>query len=228
MLVFIHGMWGSADMWKPFINYFGERGFKCKSIELKEGLDLRKTSFIDYVRKVKRIVGENDVVIGHSLGGLIVQKIAEEMKIKGGVAICPAPPRGIKFRKKMVVSSLKYLPKVIMKKPFKPDFSFSRKLFMNCLEEDEAKIAYEKLGEDSAIVAYEITMNKIAVNENKVSCPLLFIATKEDRASPPFIVEKIARKYNAEYKLYDGCHWIFKNWRDIADGIQAFLLNLYK
>lgn len=157
---------------------------------MKEGMDLRKVSFADYVGKVKKIVGREDILIGHSLGGLIVQKVAEEKEIKGGVAICSAPPKGIKFPKKFLFFSLKYLPKVIVKKPFKPDFSTSRKFFMNCLEEEGARMGYEKLEKDSAIVAYELAMNKIAVDEKRIKSPLLFIATKNDKSSLPIISKK--------------------------------------
>ncbi len=220
-------MWGRAEFWRLFINYFDNKGFKCRALDLKEGMDLRKVSFADYVGKVKKIARKEDILIGHSMGGLIVQKIAEEKEIKGGVAICSAPPKGIKFPKKFLFFSLKYFPKTIAKKPFKPDFFISRKFFMNCLEEEEARIEYEKLEKDSAIVGYELAMNKIAVDEKKVKCPLLFIATKDDTTSPPLIVKKMAEKYNVDYKIYGGCHWIFKNWRTIADGIQDFILSLY-
>ena len=227
MLLFLHGLWGRADFWNSFIDYFRSRNFKCMALELKEGMDLRKVSFSDYVDKVKKIAGRDDVIIGHSMGGLIVQKVAEEKEIKGGVAICSAPPKGVKFPKKFLLSSLKYLPKTILNKPFKPDFSFAKKFFMNCMKEEEARNAYEKLEKDSAIVAYELAMNKINVDEKKVKCPIIFIGGREDKASPPYIIERMAEKYNANFIIYDGCHWIFENWQIIAEHIQNFLLKLY-
>lgn len=53
------------------------------------------------------------------------------------------------------------------------------------------------------------------------------IATKDDRVCPPEMVEKITCKYNADFKVYDGCHHIFANWKDIADGIQIFMTKLW-
>jgi len=196
MLVFVHGMLSNADVWNPFLDYFSERGFSCKAVNLKEGLNLRKVHFRDYVDKVKAMVTEEDIIIGHSMGGLIVQKVAEETTIKGGVAICSAPPKGIKFSGRIVLSSSKYALKVIIK--------------------------------ESAIVTYELGMNRIAVDEKKVNCPLLFIATKKDRLCTPEMVKRIAEKYNAEYKLYDGCHHFFcdNNWRDIAKEIYKFIMQL--
>jgi pimeloyl-ACP methyl ester carboxylesterase len=98
---------------------------------------------------------------------------------------------------------------------------------VNGLGEKEARDVYENQGEESAIVNYEIAMNKIAVDESKVKCPLFFITTKDDRVCPPKMVEKIAGKYNADFKVYDGCHHIFANWQDIADGIQSFMTKLW-
>ncbi len=228
MLIFVHGMLASADVWHPLIDYFNERNFSCKAVDLREGLDLRKTRFQDYVNKVKAMVTEDDILIGHSMGGLIVQKVAEEATIKGGVAICSASPKGVKYRGAIVLASAKYAPKVIMRKPFKEDYRYIKEYMLVGVEEEKAKNIYEKLEEESAIVTHELGMNKIAVDEKKVKCPLLFIATKNDRICSPELVKRIAEKYDAEYRLYDGCHHFFcnNNWRDIAEGIHDFITKL--
>lgn len=228
MLIFIHGMWSNADVWKDYIKYFEERNFPCKAINLKENLDIRRASFNDYVKKVKNIVSKEDVIIGHSMGGLIVQKVAEEMNIKGGVAICSAPPKGIKFRNfGMLLSSLRYLPKILAKKPIKPTYSFLRKYILNCVDDEEARKIFYSIEPESPVAAYEVAMNKIYVDERKVKASLLFIAMKNDKASPPEMIEKIARKYKAKFVVLDGCHWIFKDWQGVAEEISKFLIKIY-
>lgn len=221
-------MLSNADVWHPVIEYFNERGFSCKAVNLKEGLDLRKTRIQDYVDKVKAMATEKDIVIGHSMGGLIVQKVAEETTIKGGVAICSAAPKGVRFRGGIVLASAKYAIKVIIGKPFKEDYKYVRKYMLVGVREEDAKNIYEKLEKESAIVTYELGMNRVAVDEKKVDCPLLFIATKRDKLCAPELVKRIAEKYNAEYRLYDGCHHFFydNNWRNIAEGIHDFITKL--
>ena len=229
MLIFAHGMLANADVWDPVIDYFTERNFSCKAVNLREGLNLRKARIQDYVNKVKAMVTEDDVVIGHSMGGLIVQKVAEETTIKGGVAICSAAPKGVKYRGDIVLASAKYAPKVILRKPFKEDYQYVRKYMLVGIGEEEARNIYEKLEEESAIVTHELGRNKIAVDETKVKCPLLFIATTNDRLCSPELVKRIAEKFDAEYRLYEGCHHFFcnSNWRDIAEGIHEFILTVY-
>jgi pimeloyl-ACP methyl ester carboxylesterase len=162
------------------------------------------------------------------MGGLIVQKIAEASDIKGGVAICSAAPKGVRYRGSIVLSSAKYAPQVIMGMPFKQDYRYVRKYMLIGMEEEKARSIYEKLENQSAIVTFELGLNRIAVNEKKVRCPLFFIGTQKDRVSPPELVQRIADKYHAEYKLYDGCHHFFsnENWREIAEGIHNFITKI--
>ncbi len=162
-------------------------------------------------------------------GGLIVQKVAEEADIKGGVAICSAAPKtGVKYRGFIVLSSAKYAPQVIKGLPFKQDYRYIKKYMLVGIEEEKAKSIYKKLEKQSVFVTYELGMNRIPVEEKKVRCPLFFIATKQDGISPPNLVQRIADKYNAEYTLYDGYHHFFSNdnWQEITEGIYNFITRL--
>jgi len=200
MLVFLHGMWCNSNVWHNFIEYFKARNYTCEAIDIKKGLDLKQATFMDYVNKVDSIVGKDDVLIGHSMGGLIVQKMAEKKKIKGGIAICSAPPKGVGFGNfSLTLHSLKFLPKIIAGKPFMPGSDFVKKFIANCIDETKIDKIVEKMEMESPHVAYELAMAKIRVDEKKIQSPLLFIATKEDRLSPPEVVKKIAEKYNAEF-----------------------------
>jgi len=225
MLIFVHGMGSNANVWDPIINYFNERDFSCKAINLREGLNLKKVHFQDYVEKVKAIASEEDIVIGHSMGGLIVQKVAEEANIKCGIAICSATPKGLRYHRNIILASAKFAPKVIRGRPFKQDYGYVRKYALVGLDEKKAKSAYNEIENDSSIVVFELGMKRIAVDENKVKCPLLFIGTKQDGICTPDLAKRLAEKYNAEYRIYDGCHNFFYNdsWQKIAEEIHSFI-----
>jgi len=143
MLIFVHGMCNIPEACNPVIEYFNHMGFSSNAINLREGLDLRKACFQDYVKKVKKIVKEDDILIGHSLGGLIVLKVAEETRIKAGVAICSAPPKGIKYKINILdfLQMLKYIPKIIKNEPFKPDYSLAKKFLLAGIDAGEEKSA---------------------------------------------------------------------------------------
>lgn len=228
MLIFIHGMLSSPAVWDAIIKYFDQRDFSCKALNLKAGVNLKKVHFQDYVDTVKTLVTKEDIVIGHSMGGLIVQKVAEEVDIKGGIAICSAAPKGVRYRGPIVLSSAKYAPQVIIGLPFKQDYGYIRKYMLVGIDEEKSKSIYKKLEKQSAFVTYELGMNRIPVDEKNVKCPLFFIGTYQDGISPPELIVRMANKYHAEYKLYEGCHHFFSNdnWFEIAEGIHNFIKNI--
>lgn len=225
MLVFIHGLWAHADVWTPFIHYFTKQNVPCTALNLRDGLDMRTTRVSDYVHQVKTVATEDDILIGHSMGGLLVQKVAEEMQIKGGVAICPSPPKGIHFGKKLLFSSLRYVPRIIMNTPFKPSFPFYKKIFVYP-SEDKARSVYATLEPESARVTSAVTLSTVAVAEKKVTCPLLFIARSHDTLTTPALVRQIAQKYHAEYVVEEGYHWIFDTWEPLAERIRRFITDI--
>ena len=231
MLIFIHGLCNVPDAWGHMISFFSSVGYSCTAPDLRKGLDLRRNRVADYVEKIEGMVSKEDVVIGHSLGGLIAQKIAEEKNIRAAVAVCSAPPRGIAMDIPLsdMLPALRYLPHVLLNKPFKPSYSLAKNLFLAGMTVDEEKHSlkeYEKLGTDSALVMRELVMHRPVVDEQKVGCPLLFIAGKRDKICSPTTVKQMAEKYHAEYQEYDCCHHFFinRNWDEVARGIQDFLL----
>ena len=185
--------------------------------------DLRKTNFSDYVNKITSIVSKNDVVIGHSMGGLLMLKVAEQVSLKAGIAICPAPPNGFEKNSISFLKQMRYLPKILFHIPFKPSYPLYSSLFVKNLDEQSAKRQYARLQKQSAMVTYDVMRGRIQVDASKISCPLFLISTKDDPAIPSRTVEYMAEAYQAAFKLYPGDHYIFSRWDDIAQGIYDFL-----
>jgi pimeloyl-ACP methyl ester carboxylesterase len=102
-LVFIHGWWGGAWVWDRYLSFFEARGYHCYALNLRGNhgsrpvSDLGKVSFNDHLTDVREVIDMLDkpIVIGHSVGGLLVLKLAEQTELPAFVAIAPAAPRGI-------------------------------------------------------------------------------------------------------------------------------------
>jgi hypothetical protein len=226
MLYFLHGLNGSSAEWHPFIKYFTREGYKCIAVELQEGMNLRKIHFKDYVDKVVDLVHPDDILIGHSMGGLIVQKVAELTLIKAGVCICPSPPKGIEMNAVSFLSQIRYLPFIIARVPFLPSFSLAQNHFLNDIPLKEAQRRYRQLRKQSAIVTYEVLKARIPVDETKVDCPLFFIARNNDLIVSPVIVSRIAKKYSGTITYLDGNHYIFSDVDLVADSIHRYIKDL--
>lgn len=104
-LLFVHGTGHAAWCWDEyFLPYFAERGFDCCALSLRghgasEGHErLKWASVADYVSDVRRVASglpKAPVVIGHSLGGLVVQKYLEQYEAPAAILVTPSPSEGM-------------------------------------------------------------------------------------------------------------------------------------
>lgn len=108
-LILIHGAWLSARSWEKYAYYFGQRGFAVSAPEWprKHGdvEEMRETAgesaglgvqeIVDHYEELIRDLDQPPVLIGHSYGGLFVQLLLDRGLGRAGVAMSPAPPKGI-------------------------------------------------------------------------------------------------------------------------------------
>src|SRR5439155_3025282 len=108
-LMLIHGAWLSTNSWENFARYFENRNFAVSAPEwprkqgdvekLREDAEKLKglglTEIVDHYEEQIRALDEPPILIGHSFGGLIVELLLDRGLGRAGVAISPAPPKGI-------------------------------------------------------------------------------------------------------------------------------------
>ena len=92
-LLFIHGTLHGAWCWDVhFLDYFAQHGFAAHAVNLRghgnsEGREkLRWTRIADYVEDVANAVRQlpsPPILIGHSMGGFIIQKYLEDHALPG-------------------------------------------------------------------------------------------------------------------------------------------------
>ena len=97
-LLFVHGIWHAAWCWdEHFLDFFADKGYRAVALSLRGhgasslSKPLKSCSIADYVDDVRAVVGKlgsPPVLIGHSVGGFIVQKYLESHDAPAGVLIC--------------------------------------------------------------------------------------------------------------------------------------------
>lgn len=108
-IIFVHGLWLLASSWKQWREYFESRGFATVAVEWPgdaadvelsrrnpdtlAGLGVQEIA--DHVAAVADALDRKAIAIGHSFGGLLVQKVAGTGRFLATVAIDPAPFRGV-------------------------------------------------------------------------------------------------------------------------------------
>lgn len=105
-LLFVHGAWQAAWCWdQHFLDFFAAKGYRALAVSLRghgnssSAKPLRTCSIADYVEDVTAVADSlptKPVVIGHSMGGFIVQKYLESRRAPAAVLLASVPPQGIR------------------------------------------------------------------------------------------------------------------------------------
>ena len=99
-ILFVHGAWHGAWCWEAyFLDWFADRGYPTVALDLRGhgSGSTRGASIGHYVRDVAdvaRSLPSPPVVVGHSMGGLVVQKYLEGHGAPAGVLLAPSPTSG--------------------------------------------------------------------------------------------------------------------------------------
>ena len=110
-VVFVHGLWLHATSWGPWVEFFQEAGYApvapgwpgdADTVEetrshpeqvAGKGID----DVVEHYAGIIRGLSAPPIVIGHSFGGLIVQRLLGQDLAAAGVAIDAAPIKGVYY-----------------------------------------------------------------------------------------------------------------------------------
>ena len=229
-IIMIHAACGSYRSWEFYRPWFEERGWEVltPNLRLHDGEPhgappdgLGTTSIADYVGDLEKEIDRLDeppVLMGHSLGALIVQILAARGKAKAGILLTPAAPAGIVVVTKKMIAAL--LPIVLTWGWWRKPLSFTRDqcdtLIMCPLSDAEVDHEYSKLVAESGRAFFEFAFwnfdrrRTTRVDERKVTCPLLVVTGSADMLLPASAGRKIVKKYGkyATAKVIEGMdHW---------------------
>lgn len=239
-LLFVHGAWHAAWCWdENFLGYFADHGYRALAVSFRghgassTDKPLRTCSVEDYVEDIRSVADElpvAPVVIGHSMGGLIVQKYLEDSPAPAGVLMASIPPQG------NYGSSLRWLrnhPWHAIKMavtgkalPYINTPALAReKFFSEATPEDSVLECAARLQEDSARVSVDCLMLNLP-HPKRVTTPLLVLGAEEDGAHTRKEVRATARAYGTEAEFFPGMGhnmMLEPGWEAVAERIHNWL-----
>ncbi|MCS7201317.1 MAG: lysophospholipase [Dictyoglomus sp.] len=220
-ILLVHGLGEHIGRYEEFINTLLNKNFGVIGFDLpghgKSGGKRGDTSIEEVIEIINNLTEniENFIIFGHSLGGLIAIRYAQEYPEKIKAIIVSAPALYLKTD---------YITKVfahIFVKIF-PSLTIDNRLNLNYLSKN--KIAIEKYRNDPLVhrkisLRLGISMIKnIDIAQKKaelISVPILFLIPSEDKIVPPigskelFNNIKISDKYYIEFP--GGYHELFED-----------------
>lgn len=218
-LLFIHGAGGTSQYWKNYLPYFADEGWEVFALNLRGHFpsDREETlaqvtleNYIDDVeRAIRRLDIYNAVLIGHSLGGIIAQKTAENNRqTRALITIASAPPFGILPAASDMNHDLPYsgtmvktMWGMINMKPVKPTFALAERTVLNNIAPEKRKAVFNTFVAESLMAGYQVAQG-YPVYPSQIRCPKLVIGCAKDVLAPPSMQRSMADFLRADYIEY--------------------------
>lgn len=210
-VLLIHGIFAGAWMWEQYQAMLARHGYESHALNLRghHGShpvpEIGKVSLEDYVDDCLAVARtlKGPIVVGHSMGGLLAQKVAETGACRATVLLSSAPPRWIPVATWLLIrKQAKYLRHLLMSLPLLPDRQDADALIFNRTPVAERDALFRRLVPDSGHAAFGLSVGSVAVQESRVTSPMLVVTGLDDQFVVPRIARALSRKYKAPLKEY--------------------------
>ena len=189
--------------------------------------------FSDDARAALRALNRPCVVVGHSLGGLVAQRLLNEPAVSGAVLLAPAPPEGMAWANWRLAMADPPLWRAVarMMEPAGPIGEATaallrRALFSAALPEATALRHVARLGAESRAALLEAQAPQPVPPAWGVSKPAVVFGARRDPLVPPDAVVRTAAWHAAPFMLLDGmahAMMLDAGWEQLADRVLAWL-----
>jgi len=238
-LLFVHGSFSGAWVWdEHFLPYFAEQGYDAHALSLRghgssfghEHLDAHSVhDYVDDLATVIADLGAAPVLIGHSMGGFIVQKYLERHAVPAAVLMCSVPPQGLVaaqfsmlFQKpSMMVELNRLLGGEDVSLDVLREALFAQDIPVATLER-----YYRKMQPESQRAIWDMSMFSLPMIDRMHRPPLLVLGAELDHLMPAFLVQATAQTYGVPCKIFRGLgHGVMleKDWLHVAETVRDWL-----
>lgn len=241
-IIFVHGAWCGNWVWEDLIKGFDAKSYAFHFAELpyrskaenrhvsEANFSLYRQAVMEVARDVEAKYGEKPIMIGHSLGGMIVQSLASLGVVERAVLIAPASPGGVfQITPKMLKVFSWWITRWgFWKTSSKMPFEHFHRYLLSGWDIELARTFYSKLVHDSGRVLAQIAFwhSSTYVPAESVACPVLCLAGTRDHIATPALVRNLALRYKGRYIEYNASHFLFnepEHLQDVARDIQNFI-----
>lgn len=248
-IVLIHGLWVTSLSWEHWIERYTERGYRViakgwpgMDVPIEEIrrdpsflADLGVTEIVNHFDAIVRELDRPPILMGHSFGGLITQILLDRGLGAAGVAIDPAPVKGIL---KLPLSTLR-VSFPALRNPANlhkvsgltaDQFHYG---FTNTLSDEEAREVYERYEVPGPNrVLFQAGLANVTPNatttvnfHNDTRAPLLLIAGGKDHIAPAsltranFDLYEKSKAMTALKEFPERSHFTIgeRGWEEVAD-----------
>lgn len=208
-LLMIHGAMHGAWAWNGWMPFFATAGWRCFALSLRNHPGSRavpadtflRLTAADYVQDVLtaiKLMPRPPVLVGHSMGSIIAQKVAETTEVAGLVLMCGSGPGQLgKLRDPLPLDT------PLVRKP-----EDIRTLYFREIDDRAFADYHPRLVPESPGVVNHCNDGTLEIDPARIACPVLVMAGERD-AIPLHPAPAIAEFYGADLLTIPGGSHIF-------------------
>jgi pimeloyl-ACP methyl ester carboxylesterase len=235
-ILFVHGAWHGAWCWDEFfLSYFAAHGFEAHALSLRahgasEGrTQLHRSRIRHYVEDVAAVVAgfsSAPILVGHSMGGFVVQKFLETQSSPAAFLLASIPPAGaVDVCAAHAQSTARHAQganATFSLLPFISDPDRARRLlFSAAMSRDDVVRYHRQLQDEAMLGALDcLALERVAVSQ--VRSPVHVIGAADDAVVVDHEIRATARAYGTEAIVFDNvAHdmMLDPSWRIVADSM---------
>ena len=242
-LLFVHGGYCDAWCWEPyFLPWFAERGYAAHALSLRGhgtsgGVEsLFVAGLDDYVADVERVAASlpsPPVLIGHSMGASIIERLMATRPLPAAALIAPIPPGGLApVASRLMAWQPEYL--VNMQRFDAPHLAgdmlaaLRPMYFSNDVAPDVLNEAVMHLTMESARALMDLTL-RLHDGKPVAATSVFVLGAKDDRISTPRDVKATATMYGVDATIIPGlAHMMMleREWKTAGQPLLDWLATL--
>lgn len=239
-LLFVHGGYTDGWCWEPhFLPWFAARGWPAHALSLRghgasSGADtLFMAGLDDYVADVETVAADLEdapVLIGHSMGAAVVERMMTRRALRGAALLAPVPPTGLlPVAARLAATHPDYMSHMIGLDPTRMSVEILKALrpfyFSRDVEPAILREAMNHLNGESPRALFDLSMRLHWV-EPQATSPVFVLGAEGDRIAIPDDVRATARHHGVEAVILPGMgHMLMLEpaWEDAAREIAAWM-----
>lgn len=234
-ILLVHGAWHGPWCWERFAQRLADAGHDVRTVRLRghDGSPRRIWYRVrDYVQDVTEAASrlrEPPVVVGHSLGGLVVAKYLERGRAMGAVLLAPIPQAGslgaiirLTSRHPLVMARATLTLRL---RPFVTRPALVRELFFTAetpqrLVEDVCR----RLMDESYLAFLDTLV--VRAQPGRIRVPVLIMGPEQDRFFTAAELQHTAAAYGTHAEMVAGIGhdlMLDRGWQQVADRIDSWI-----